>query len=124
MCYRIAVREVEAWLLADRIGFANYFDVPISDIPERPDELTDPSESIVNIVRRSRSRVKRRAVVPATGSSVAFGPLYEAELIEFGSQHWSLPRAAGGSDSLARARRALQQLGKKWRAYLRGHIVT
>ncbi|MEM2914452.1 MAG: hypothetical protein QXH91_03500, partial [Candidatus Bathyarchaeia archaeon] len=30
MCFRVAVRKIEAWLLADREAFSNFFGVPIS----------------------------------------------------------------------------------------------
>ena len=47
MCCRIAVRELESWLLADRVGFADFFDAPIALLPEEPDKETDPTQTLV-----------------------------------------------------------------------------
>jgi hypothetical protein len=117
MCYRIAVRELEAWLLADRDGFSRFFAVPFRLVPFAPDTIEDPSLEIVKLLRSSTSQQKRRAMIPAQGSAVAFGPLYEAELIEFGTDHWSLRRAIRGSDSLARAHSSLRQLAQAWKRH-------
>ena len=120
MCFRIAVRELESWLLADRDGFADFFDVPIALLPEEPDKETDPTQTLVNVARRSRSGSIRKRMIPKSGMQTSVGPLYEATIIEFAEQRWSLVRAARRSDSLRRARRALKALGAAWGAYIAG----
>lgn len=42
MCFRIAVREIESWLLADRERMAKFLDVNIHRIPHNPEELDSP----------------------------------------------------------------------------------
>ncbi len=42
MCFRIAVREVEAWLFADRERLARFLAVPISAIPSNPETVGAP----------------------------------------------------------------------------------
>ena len=56
MLMRIAVREVESWLLADRAGIANLIKVPVAKIPALPDALLDPKQALLNLARHSRSR--------------------------------------------------------------------
>jgi hypothetical protein len=69
MLLRIAVREVEAWLLADRKGIADILHVPVSKVPANPEELSDPKQSLVNLARRSRKRRLAEELAPAVGSS-------------------------------------------------------
>jgi hypothetical protein len=58
--------------------------------------------------------------VPKPGSAVTVGPLYEAKVIEFGGQHWSLGRAVERSESLRRARQSFRRLGERWRTFIHG----
>jgi len=118
MCFRIAVRELESWLMADRNGFADFFDVPIGLLPEEPDNENDPTQTLVNVTRRSRSASIRRRMIPKNGMHTSVGMLYEATIIEFAEQHWSLVRASSRSDSLRRARKALKALGAAWNEYI------
>lgn len=120
MCFRIAVRELESWLLADKQAFAAFFDIRESLIPDDPDAEADPTISIVQLSQKSQTAAIRRAMAPAPGAVVTVGPLYEAKLIEFGNSKWSLARATRRSESLRRARAALQRLGKAWKSHIRG----
>ena len=56
MCLRIAVRETEFWLLADRERFSGFMSVSKSRVPEYPDLITDPKQFVVNLARHSRKR--------------------------------------------------------------------
>lgn len=112
MCFRVSVRAVEAWLMADADGFAKHFEVDRRHLPIDPDREKDPKATLVSLARRSHSTAIERAMVPAPGAKV--GPGYETELITFGSEGWSLDRAAKRSDSLRRARKALRGLGERW----------
>lgn len=114
MCFRLAVRELEAWLLADSKGFSRFFEVREDLIPRDPDLERDPTLTIVDLARKSRSSRVRSGMAPARGSCAQVGELYEAMIIEFGTRQWSLARAAQHSESLRRARRALRQLGQAW----------
>lgn len=118
MVYRIAVREVEAWLLADAESLADFLGVEPSLIPTDPDGEADPTTTLVNLARRSSRATVRKRMVPKPNSSAQVGPLYEAAIIEYGAEHWSLDRACRRSASLKRAREALRDLGRRWRAYV------
>lgn len=108
MCFRVAVREVEAWLLADRAGFARWASVPVSRIPVDVEAIAQPKERLVDIVRRSRRRERRDAIVPRPGSGRAEGPNYSDALGEFVAADWNVEAAASATPSLARAIRCLR----------------
>ena len=90
ICFRIAVREVEAWLLADRNGIAGFLGVSHARIPPMPEQLPDPKSSLVAAARRSRSRTVRDDLVPRPGSGRSVGPGYVAMIAETG-----YPRRSG-----------------------------
>jgi len=109
MLFRVAVREVEAWLLADRQGFASFAAIPVVKLPLAPDEIKDPKQALLNLVRRSRSRRLAEEIVPGTGSKAPVGPLYNERLIGFVREHWVLQRAVSHSPSLQRTLARLAQ---------------
>ena len=111
MLLRVAVREVEAWLLGDRANLARFLQVSQAIIPRGPDSLPDPKRTLVGIARRSRSRAIREGVPPRDGSGRAIGPLYVTELARFVREQWDVDAATSASSSLARCVRALSALG-------------
>jgi hypothetical protein len=104
---RIAVREVEAWLLADRQEFAAFLGVALAQLPSRADEIEDPKLLVVSLARHSRYRSIRDDVAPAPGSTSSVGRNYTAQLARFVLEHWLAERARENSPSLDRALRAL-----------------
>jgi hypothetical protein len=110
MCFRIAVREVEAWLLADRATLANFLGVAVARMPQDVELLGDPKQELVNLARHSRRREIREDMVPRPGSGRAVGPAYASRLIEFVDNFWVPKTAAKYSDSLRRAINRLQEL--------------
>lgn len=100
---RVAIREAEAWLLADRSGFAGFLGVGSSKFPLITDLIPDPKTLVINLARRSRKKEVREGIVPAAGSTAKIGPLYNSLLTTFTSQFWDLDAAAANSDSLRRA---------------------
>jgi hypothetical protein len=116
MCFRIAVREVEAWLLADRQRFASFFQIPLSTIPTDPETIDNPKELVVNLAGRSRSRAIKDDMVPRVGSGRSVGPGYISRLIEFAfdvRKGWRPQHAACSSDSLTRCLNRLRELAAK-----------
>lgn len=100
---RIAVREVEAWLLADREGIANYLSVAQKNVPQEPEAEIDPKRTLLNLARRSRRQRLAIELVPAAGSSAPIGPLYNVRLSEFVGTLWNVTSARATSPSLDRA---------------------
>jgi len=120
MCFRLAVREMEAWLMADRRALARFLGIVASRIPADPDAEPDPTGTLVALARSARSRRIREAMVPRAGIAARVGILYESTIIEFAREHWSLERASGASASLRRARAALHALAGRWQAHVAG----
>lgn len=108
MCFRVAVREVEAWLLADRTGFAKWAGIRASLIPLDVESIARPKERLVAIVRESRWRERREAIVPHPDSGRSAGPAYTSVLTDFVATDWDVETAASVAPSLARALRCLR----------------
>ena len=100
--FRIAVREVESWLLADKEGIAAFFNIPVPLITDSPDLLQDPKNTLIQLAKRSRKRVIREDIVPIN-SNAAIGPNYNGCLSEFIYQSWNVERAITRSPSLLKA---------------------
>jgi hypothetical protein len=112
MCFRIAVREAESWLMADRDAFAAALGVNLALVPDDPEALRDPKQTVVNLARRSRKRNVRLGLVPEPGAGISIGPEYAAWMIEFADQIWSPIRASnsGAVPSLTRAINCIRRL--------------
>jgi hypothetical protein len=114
LCFRVAVRAMEAWLLADRERVARFLRVPRARIPSDPETLRDPKRSLVDIARASSSRDIHEDLVPRPGSGRAVGQAYSSRLIDFIRDDWRPSIAAAESDSLARASAALKKLADEY----------
>ena len=113
MCFRIVVRAIESWLLADRERLASTLRVAKSRIPINPESLENPKRTIVEIARRSRSRDVREDMVPRDGSGRNVGPAYTSRLMDFvrdSETGWRPNIAASASDSLSRCLQCLQPI--------------
>ena len=67
LLFRIAVREVEAWLLADRTNLAKFLSVSQQLIPKDPESISDPKAALIQIAKKSKRREIREDLVPAEG---------------------------------------------------------
>ncbi len=116
MCLRIAVREVESWLLADRETLAVFLAVAHSRIPVHPEDLDNPKETLVNLARGSRRRDIRVDMVPRQQSGRSEGPAYASRLIEYAQGPWRPDVAMQHADSLqrlcSRVAALIQEFGK------------
>ncbi len=110
LCFRVAVREVEAWLLADAETLATYLSVTKSRIPSDPERLQQPKQTVVDLARRSRRRDIREGLVPRPDSGRDVGPTYNSQLVEYVKSHWRPNVAAERSNSLHRTLRCIEQL--------------
>lgn len=100
---RVAVMEVESWIMADRQAMSEFLKVSIDHIPRNTDEIAAPKEFLVSLVRRSKSAGLRRTLVPGRNNKTAkVGNEYNPRLIQFVREHWDLERAATASPSLKR----------------------
>jgi hypothetical protein len=110
MCFRVAVREIEAWLLADREALAGFLGVAPSRIPLAPEAVPDPKRTMVDLARHSRRREIRDDMVPRAESGRPIGEAYTSRLIEFVESHWRPRVAAQWADSLRRCCQRLNEL--------------
>ena len=108
MLFRVAVCEVESWLLADRAGFAAFAGVAVNKLTQQPESLPDPKQALINLMRRSRNRRLASELVPATGSPVSIGPLYNERLSSFARSSWDVKAAIVNAPSLSRTVARLQ----------------
>ena len=99
---RVAVREVESWVLADRENLPEFLRVAPNSIPLNPDTIPDPKALLVNAAARSRSGEIRSRVAPRRGSSAKQGPDYNSCLSEFVYRSWDVDSSAASSPSLSR----------------------
>ncbi|MFD6855510.1 hypothetical protein [Streptomyces diastaticus] len=113
MVFRVAVAELEGWLLADREAVADFLGVAESKIPRNPDSLGDPKQAIINLARKSRKRDIREGLVPRPRSGASVGPTYASDIRDFGQQYWRPRVAAGNSPSLARCLLRVEQLAQR-----------
>ncbi len=103
LIFRIAVREVESWILADREGFSQFLRISSVFVPLQPDQLPDPKQTLVSLARRSRVRIVKESIVPRRGTTAIQGPDYNGCLGEFVRNDWDSNAAVGHSPSLSRA---------------------
>lgn len=108
MLFRVAVREVEAWVMADRAGFAHFAGVPQNKVSQTPETLEDPKRTLINLVRQSRNRRLASELVPEQGTSMSKGPLYNERLGQFVREKWSVSAAMQVAPSLQRTVNRLQ----------------
>ncbi|NVM22149.1 MAG: hypothetical protein HWN68_10270 [Desulfobacterales bacterium] len=108
LLFRIAVREVEAWLLAHRSAFAAFLGVREALVPDNPDELIDPKRSLIELTAKSRKRGIRDAIIPRAGSTARIGPDYNGQLISYVQNNWKAKEAINHSTSLSKAFHAIR----------------
>jgi hypothetical protein len=115
LVFRIAVKEVEAWLLAHRSAFAEFLGISVDNIPRDADLIADPKQCLINLVaEKSKKRKLREAIVPERNSTAKIGKDYNRPLIEFVNESWQVASAQTNSPSLKRAMNALIKFQPTW----------
>jgi hypothetical protein len=104
---RIAVHEVESWLMADHEAMAAWARIPQSKLRADPDAAQDPKLELVNLVRHHGPARLRRLMVPGPGERRQTAPGYNDALVELIDGHWRPEAAAARSPSLAKAMRRI-----------------
>jgi len=105
LIFCIAIKEAEAWLLADRYNFAKYFSISIKKLPIAPELIPDPKLKIIELARMSRKRVIKQGIVPRDTAKV--GKDYNNILNDYIYNYWNIDNALNNSDSLRRVIRKL-----------------
>ena len=108
---RVAVMEIEAWVIADRQSFAEWLGIATNVVPRNPDDVPDPKQELVDLARRSRKRELREALVRNLPDGLFRpGPGYNAYLGSFVAQLWKPETARVNSPSLNRAIRRITEI--------------
>lgn len=96
----IAVREIESWIMADKEGFSDFFSLR-SNIAVDVESIGNPKKYLLNIInQKSRKAILKREMLPVGNAQVGRG--YNATLIKFIRNQWSLLRARENSCSVNR----------------------
>lgn len=106
--FRIAEKEIESWLIADRPEFASFLGISKDNFAIDPDSLPDPKQHLLNIIRLKGRRKYHRDMLP--GENARIGPMYNPKLSEFVNMYWNPERAKLYSQSLRRALAALDRI--------------
>jgi hypothetical protein len=109
LMFRVAVREIESWLLADHDAVKALFGRNAMKLPDLPDILADPKRAFLSLARSARREV-RADLCAQTGAIAAQGLGYNRRLTDFVRRDWNPMRASSRSDSLRRARHRLREL--------------
>jgi hypothetical protein len=114
LIFRVAVRETEAWLMADREAFSLFLGISTRLIPQDIDQsVIDPKRLLFDLARKSVKKRIKDAILPRPKSFARVGPDYNGTLSEFLFKQWRLNRAVCHSDSLNRASNALKRFKLK-----------
>jgi hypothetical protein len=108
---RIAVREVESWVLADHVAMRQLIGNK-GKLPPVPDDLPDPKSHLLQLAKLAPREV-REDLVKENGAVASQGIGYNARLQALVASSWSPERASERSPSLARARHRLQDLAER-----------
>jgi hypothetical protein len=108
---RVAVHEVEAWLLADHEAIQHLFG-KTARLPPNPDVLVDPKQQLLQLAQRGKRRI-RDQLVASTGTIAAQGLAYNSRLCDFVRSEWCPERASIRSESLRRTRLCINALATR-----------
>lgn len=110
MIFRVVVREIESWVMADRENLAKFLNVNIEQIPLNPESESDPKQTLVNIARKSRSKTIRDSIVPEQNSTAQVGKLYNSTIKQFVNDSWNINSAQENSLSLKKCMERLNEI--------------
>jgi hypothetical protein len=117
MCFRIAVREIESWLLADQQACIDGLGFRAIDLQALSDTYHDAKGLLLAAARRSRIRDIREGLVERMKSgAIVEGALYNTLLTNFVVEVWRPDIAERRNGSLRKARQRLAELLIKARA--------
>ena len=99
--FRIAVHEIESWIIADNNGIANFLNVSPVNFTTSPDDLDDPKQFLFNVIGSKCRSKKFKDMLPQKRQSV--GIEYNPQIVQFIKENWDIQAAMTNSPSLKRA---------------------
>ncbi len=117
--FRVAVREVEAWLLGDPQGLTDFLGAKGLVNWGNPEELEDPKRTLLKLALTCPRRDLRDAIVfqDRRSGHLLPGPDYNGALGSFISNHWRIRIAQTNCASLKRLFVALDRLELSFKGY-------
>lgn len=109
LIFRVAVREVEAWILGDRENFSSFLGISADLVPFAPETLADPKRTLVQLASRTRKADIRHRLVPRQNMTATQGPEYNSCLTEFVASVWSPSASSLVCPSLAKCRKRIDE---------------
>jgi hypothetical protein len=115
---RVAVREVESWLLGDPEGLSAFLGLRRVFNFNDPEQLADPKQELLKLALSSPRRAMREALAWKDESSGRFfqGPDYNATLAKFVTTDWNIEGARQECRSLGRLFLALERVEAEFAA--------
>ena len=110
MLLRIAVREIESWLLADNIAASKL--LATNKIPHDPDQEPDPKRKLIELAKKAPRAIQSDLVAERSARATQ-GIGYNSRLTNFIRTSWCPMRARTKSDSLERCCRRIENLKVK-----------
>jgi hypothetical protein len=115
LIFRVAVREVEAWLLAHSKAFARFLGIRETLIPIDVESINDPKQFLIKLAGNSTKQTLRESIVPIPQSTAKVGPDYNGKLILFVRKYWKAKLAMKNSLSLEKTVIALEKFKPKFK---------
>jgi hypothetical protein len=109
---RIAVHEIESWVLADFNNLIKALNIKSGRCPSNTDTIIQPKEYILNLVRKSASKSIRKSLLPTKVGAASQGPGYNSVMVQFVMDKWNISNASLNSESLNRTVLCLQTFRK------------
>lgn len=102
--FRVAVHEVESWIMADTKRFSSFLGIKEVNMPKDTDAEIDPKKFIFDSIHKHNKK-KLGRMLPSRGSSI--GPDYNGRMCDFVMNRWRPEKAIEKSESLKRTINAL-----------------
>ena len=99
--FRIAVHEIESWIIADINGIANFLNISPANFVTSPDDLDDPKQFLFNVIRSKCRSAKFKEMLPQKGQAIGLD--YNPQIVSFIKEKWDIQTAMANSPSLKRA---------------------
>lgn len=97
---RVAVKEIESWIIADKEHFQLFLGLRHDLIPDNVDRIPDPKAFLFDLVKKSKKSHLIRDICPK--NTARLGPLYNETLSKFVWSSWDPNLAQLHSPSLNR----------------------
>jgi hypothetical protein len=110
--FRVAIREIESWILADHEAMADFLRIKRSILPDNPEQLVDPKATLLRLAQAAPRKI-RDGLLPERGSKAIIGPEYNYLLADHIYNRWDLSKASARSTSLRRAMAAVAKLANR-----------